>query len=146
MGGGRMALYQDDPFAKAVCAVHLGTLLCRQHRSDEGLRAFYRAVSIDPSIQEAWLRMGLEHAVRPGEMDRAVYALDRAAMLDHASRSQIAHYLEQQGNKKVAARYHGTRPIVAGNPPKGMEFYGDSPHDTRHVYSSTELFTSGSNA
>ena len=27
---GRMALYQDDPFAKAVCAVHLGTLLCRQ--------------------------------------------------------------------------------------------------------------------
>ena len=28
--GGRMALYQDDPYAKAVCAVHLGTLLCRQ--------------------------------------------------------------------------------------------------------------------
>jgi hypothetical protein len=32
--GGRMALYQDDPFAKAVCAVHLGTLLCRQVRRE----------------------------------------------------------------------------------------------------------------
>jgi hypothetical protein len=90
--------------------------------------------------------MGLEHAVRPGEMDRAMYALDRAVMLDRASRSQIAHYLEQQGNRKEAARYRGTRPIVAGDPPRGMEFYGDSQHDTRHVYSSAELFTSGSNA
>jgi|TARA_B110000091_G_scaffold210473_1_gene253361 tetratricopeptide (TPR) repeat protein len=64
--GGRMALYQDDPYAKAVCAIHLGTLLCRQHLSDQGLLAFYRAVAIDPSHQEAWMRMGLEHAVREG--------------------------------------------------------------------------------
>ena len=90
--------------------------------------------------------MGLEHAVRPGEMDRAMYALDRAVLLDEASKSQIAHYLEQQGNRKEAARYRGTRAIVAGTPPRGMEFYGDSQYDTRHVYSSGELFTSGSNA
>lgn len=90
--------------------------------------------------------MGLEHAVRPGEMDRAVYALDRAVILDPSSRGQIAGYLKQQGNEVVAERYIGTKDISPTRAPPGMEFYGDSPHDTRHVYSSAELFSSGAEA
>ena len=104
--GGRMALYQDDASAKAVCAIHLGTLLCRQKRSDQGLLAFYRAVAIDPKLQEAWMRMGLEHAVREGEKTKALYCLDRAANIDPKSREQIQSYLTSQGNIKEAARYN----------------------------------------
>ena len=106
-----MALYQDDPYAKSVCAIHLGTLLCRQHRSEIGLLAFYRAVAINPTIQEAWMRMGLEHAVREGEKTKALYCLDRAARIDPTSREQIRQYLIQQGNTKEAARYNPASPL-----------------------------------
>ena len=118
--GGRMALYQDDKYAKSVCAIHLGTLLCRQHRSEQGLLAFYRAVAINPEIQEAWMRMGLEHAVREGEKTKALYCLDRAARIDPKSRGQIHQYLTSQGNVKEAARYSPKSPMPQQYP---------APHD-----------------
>ena len=89
--GGRLALYQDDPGLKALAAVHEGTLLCRVGRGKEGLARFYYATQVNPNLAEAWMRIGLEHAVN-NELDQAVAALERSLQLDpslHHSRDEL---------------------------------------------------------